>query len=175
MKPEAATLYKQRYEVQQGAGRPEHCLPHSIPDQMFYWRAFATGPDPGRDHHAVGRVHALPNDLHGWSHASEGPEPDVVRLLDRKLGWGHLRGGYAGFNDKSWLDDGGDPHTEAMHTIEKFRRPDFGHLRVEVTIDDPGAYEKPVTLLINFRYLVDTVLTESICDNEMDAQHQVGK
>jgi len=48
----------------------------------------------------------------------------------------------AGFNDKTWLDKVGHPHTDALHTIERFRRIDFGHLQLELTIDDPKAYSK---------------------------------
>jgi hypothetical protein len=48
-----------------------------------------------------------------------------------------------GFNDKSWLDDDGHPHSDALHTVERFRRPDYGHLTMEITFDDPKAYVKP--------------------------------
>ena len=47
-----------------------------------------------------------------------------------------------GFNDKSWLDGVGHPHSEALHVTERFHRRDFGHLDVEVTIDDPKVYTK---------------------------------
>jgi hypothetical protein len=52
-----------------------------------------------------------------------------------------------GFNDKSWVDDSGRPHTDALHTIERFRRRDFRHMDVEITIDDPQAYTK--TLIVS--------------------------
>ena len=42
-----------------------------------------------------------------------------------------------GFNGKTWLDQAGHPATEALHVTERFRRPDFGHLKIEVTINDP--------------------------------------
>jgi hypothetical protein len=48
-----------------------------------------------------------------------------------------------GFNDKTWLDATGKPHSEAMHLVERYRRPDLGHLSVELTIDDPKAFTKP--------------------------------
>ena len=50
-----------------------------------------------------------------------------------------------GFNDKFWFDYKGHPHTEKLHTIERYTRTDLGHLSIEVTIDDPGAYAKPFT------------------------------
>ena len=48
-----------------------------------------------------------------------------------------------GFDDRSWLDTPGHAHTEMMHVVERFRRPDLGHLEIEFTIDDPKAYAKP--------------------------------
>ena len=51
-----------------------------------------------------------------------------------------------GFNDKFWLDRRATPHTTQLHTIERWTRPDAGHLVREVTIDDPGAYSRPFTV-----------------------------
>ena len=51
-----------------------------------------------------------------------------------------------GFNDRFWFDFAGHPHTEKLHIIERYRRPDFNTLEYEVTIDDSGAYTRPFTL-----------------------------
>jgi hypothetical protein len=81
----------------------------------------------------------------------------------------------AGFVENSWLDNGGHPGTEAMHVIEHFRRRDFGHIDVQITIDDPKAYTKPWNVHLQFT-LADTELIEYVCDeNEKDLQHLVGK
>ncbi len=80
-----------------------------------------------------------------------------------------------GFNDKSWMDDSGLPHTEALHTIERFRRVDFGHMELELTIDDPKAYTRPWTVPFQLVLLPDTDLIESICDNEKDNAHMTAK
>jgi hypothetical protein len=48
-----------------------------------------------------------------------------------------------GFNDKAWFDNRGMPHTEQMHTVERWTRIDRGHLSTDVTIDDPGAFSRP--------------------------------
>jgi hypothetical protein len=48
-----------------------------------------------------------------------------------------------GFNGKPWLDQLGKPSTDAMHVIERFHRKDFGHMNLQITIDDPKAYTKP--------------------------------
>jgi len=51
-----------------------------------------------------------------------------------------------GFNDKFWMDHRGTPHTEQLHTIERWTRLDMGRLENKVTIDDPGAYSRPWTV-----------------------------
>ena len=50
-----------------------------------------------------------------------------------------------GFNDKTWLDQLGRPHTEKLHVIQRYRKIDAEHLELDVTFDDPGAYTKPWT------------------------------
>ena len=52
----------------------------------------------------------------------------------------------AGFNDRGWLDIEGHPHTEALHITERFLRRDFGHMDLEITIDDPKTFTKPFSL-----------------------------
>ena len=48
-----------------------------------------------------------------------------------------------GFNDRTWLDAFGHPRTEAMQIVERITRRDFGHIDVQMTFEDPGAYTKP--------------------------------
>jgi len=48
-----------------------------------------------------------------------------------------------GFNDKAWLSLSGIPHTEKLHTVERIRRPDYGHIEVEITMEDSGAFTTP--------------------------------
>ena len=79
-----------------------------------------------------------------------------------------------GFNDLSWFDFAGHPHTEQLHTIERFRRPDLGHIDYEVTIDDPGAYTKPFTLYGLFPLMQGEIM-EYICqENNRDVSHLTG-
>ncbi len=56
-----------------------------------------------------------------------------------------------GYNDRFWMDHRGHPHSEKMHTIERWTRKDMGHLENKVTIDDPGTYTKPFTVTFNAR------------------------
>ncbi len=81
-----------------------------------------------------------------------------------------------GFVENSWLDNFGKPGTESLHVTERFDRKDFGHMQLEVTIDDPKAYTKPWTIAMELKYLPDTELLEYICgENNKDLQHLVGK
>ena len=81
-----------------------------------------------------------------------------------------------GFNDKTWLDGIGHPHTEALRVTERLRRRDFGHLDVQVTIDDPKAYEKPWTVSLPAELATTTDLVEYVCvENEKSLQHMVGR
>jgi len=74
-----------------------------------------------------------------------------------------------GFNDKAPIDLLGHPRSEALRLTETFRRRDFGHMDVQITIDDPKTYTKPVTILVKHRLLPDTELLESFCnENEKD-------
>jgi hypothetical protein len=63
-----------------------------------------------------------------------------------------------------------------VHLTERFRRRNFGHIDVQVTIDDPKAYTKPWTVaLAGLDFVADEELIESICENEKDFPHMVGK
>jgi Carboxypeptidase regulatory-like domain len=81
-----------------------------------------------------------------------------------------------GFDDRSWLDAQGHPHTEMMHVTERFRRPDLGHLEIEFTIDDPGAYAKPWKIERVADLDAGDEIGEYVCaEGERDAPHLVGK
>ena len=81
-----------------------------------------------------------------------------------------------GFNDRTWLDTSGHPHTEALRMTERYRRPDFGHLDLEVTLQDPGAYARPWTVAVRAELAADTELLEYVCnENTRDLEHWVGK
>jgi hypothetical protein len=78
----------------------------------------------------------------------------------------------AGFNDRSWLDSMGHPHSEDLKIQERFHRRDFGHMDLSVTIDDPKAYTKPFTVNVTELLIPDSDVLESICnENEKDRVH----
>ena len=77
-----------------------------------------------------------------------------------------------GFNDKGWLDARGHAHSEALRLTERFHRVDFGHMDLQITIDDPQTYTRPFTINLKQRLLPDSDLLESECaENEKDAGH----
>lgn len=78
----------------------------------------------------------------------------------------------AGFNDKTWLDVGGHPHSEALRITERYRRRDFGHLDVEITFDDPEMYTRPFSIKYTNELWADSDIFEYFCDeNEKDRVH----
>jgi len=176
IQPWAEALSKER--ITRGlAWPPAHCLPPSIPmldgasvfplkiiqepdlmvilyeffgevRQMFLdGRSLAKDPNPAWLGYSVGR----------W-------EGDVLVVET------------TGFNDKIWLDLYGHPSTESLHITERFRRRDFGHLDLQLTIDDPKTYNKPWTVALPLHLFTDGDLLEFVCnENEKDASHMVDK
>ena len=81
-----------------------------------------------------------------------------------------------GFNETTWLDYGGHPHTEALKTTERIKRGAFGRLDIEVRIDDPAIYKRAFTVPVHAEFVADTEMLEYVCnENEKDAAHLVGK
>ena len=81
-----------------------------------------------------------------------------------------------GFKDGEWLDVSGTPLTDAATVTERFRRPSFGKLEIEITVNDPKAYTKPWTIRVNQAFAADTDMLEFVClENERDAGHLLGK
>ena len=81
----------------------------------------------------------------------------------------------SGFNDQTYLDGEGLPHSEDLRITERYSRPDFGHLVIEFTFTDPKNYERPWTATIPFKVMPDTELMEHLCENEKDFGHMYRK
>jgi hypothetical protein len=173
--PWAEALYKARRE-NNGKGQPsERCLPQGIPKAMLPPEPFKIVQTPGvvvilyeefNDYRQVftdGR--GFPQDRNpSWLGYSVGKWDGDALVVDT-----------LGFNDEAWLDSGGHPTTDALHIVERFRRRDFGHMDIDITIDDPKAYTRPWTVTVPFDLLPDTEIIEHICENEKDAPHMIGK
>jgi len=172
--PEAASVYKQRI-LQSGNGSPSSaCLPHGVPYAMLVQQMkIVQTPrltlilyEEFNDFRQVftdGR--ALPVDpqptWYGYSVGRWNGDSFVVET--------------AGFNDRSWMDDVGLAHSEALRTTETFTRRDFGHLDVNVTFDDPRTFTRPWSISLSFDLQPDTELLEYICENNKRAADVRGR
>jgi hypothetical protein len=157
-----------------------NCLPTGVPRMAPYpWRIVQTPTHifflfEGNihsyrqiflgDREKVGRKH--PSDLDPtWYGDSIGSWDGDTLVVDS-----------IGFNDKFWFDFAGHPHTEQLHIVERFHRPDLGHLDIEATITDPGAYTRPFTMYGHSVLEANADLFEYICnENNQDVSHIVGK
>jgi hypothetical protein len=171
MQPWAAKLFQER-QKNEGRDRPSNqCLPHSVTDfdAHFTPKKLVQTPEA---------LIMLFEAYHSWRQIfTDGrPLPE-----ERDPAWyGYSVGEWegdtmavetVGLNEKTWLDDRGHPHSDALRILERFRRPDFGHMQVEVTINDPKAYTKPWTAKIPWNFVPDTELLDWVCENNKDPEH----
>jgi hypothetical protein len=81
-----------------------------------------------------------------------------------------------GFNEATWIAPQGLPHTDMLHLVERFRRADLGHLEVELTFDDPGAYTRPWKRKVAYELQPNHEVEEYICnENNLDPVQMIGK
>jgi hypothetical protein len=71
-----------------------------------------------------------------------------------------------GFNERTWLDARGLPHTEALRTTERYRRRTLGQLQVDLTVTDPGAFTGSWTVSYNLQFQSDTEMVEAVCEDK---------
>ena len=104
------------------------------------------------------------------------PQPSFNGYSTAKWEGDNLVVATKGFRDGTWLDVSGTPLTDAGSVTERFRRPSFGRLEIDITVDDPKAYTKPWTIRVNQSLAADTDMLEFVClENERDVRHLVGK
>jgi len=102
----------------------------------------------------------------------ENPNPSWQGYSSAKWSGDTLVVDTIGLRDDTWIDWNGSVLTEAAKVREQIRRPDFGHLEIQVTVDDPKAYTKPWTVTLKQRIVVDTELIDEIClENEQFLKH----
>ena len=140
MLPWAEEVVKHR----QSKEDPEaNCLPAGIPRGSPYpWRIAQTPT-----HYFIlfeGNIHSYRQIFMNAKHPDD-PDPTWYGHSIGRWEGNTLVVDTVGFNDKFWFDYKGHPHTEKLHTIERYTRTDLGHMSIEITIDDPGAYAKPFT------------------------------
>ncbi|HLK50836.1 MAG TPA: hypothetical protein VKT49_21995 [Bryobacteraceae bacterium] len=168
LRPAAAEILKQRMTEQPLTSR---CLPAGVPfGAGIYSIKMIQAPqeivmlnetgDPPRQIYIDGRK--LPKDPDPiWMGYSTGQWQGDTLVVDT-----------IGFNDRSWLDTVGHPHSESLHLTERYRRPDFGHMEVEVVIDDAKYYTHPFSFKTIFQLIPDSDVIEFVCgENEKDRAH----
>jgi hypothetical protein len=174
--PWAAELHRQRVAENSRDNPDAHCLPLGLMQLHTHGQPRKMVQTPGviviiyeangglRQIFTDGRP--LPKDPQPWWFGYSAGKWDGDTLVVET----------SGFRDLGWLDVEGSPLTETGKLIERFRRPDYGHLEIEVTIDDPKAYTKPWTVTVHQRILLDTDLIEFVCqENERDSGHLSGR
>ena len=140
-----------------------HCLPYGLPNRYFNARPFKMFQTPDviamyyeldgtfRQIYTDGRK--LPVDpFPSWMGYSIGKWEADTLVVET-----------AGFNDKSWLDVRGHPHSESLRVEERFHRRDFGHMDIEATVDDPVMLTKPVTVKFTVLLLANSDVLENFC------------
>lgn len=174
--PWAAELHRQRVASNSEDNPDAHCLPLGVMQLHTHGQPRKMIQTPGviviiyeansglRQIFTDGRP--LPKDPEPWWYGYSVGKWDGDTLVVESTN----------FRDLGWLDVEGSPLTESGKIIERFRRPDYGHLEIEVSIDDPKAYTKPWTVKVYQRILPDTELIEFVCgENERDDRHLSGK
>jgi hypothetical protein len=177
LRPWAAEVLRQRMENNSKDYPGGYCLPaNASPITRAFPYKFVQTPSlivvlhesdtPGvRQIFLDGRTHpADPNPT--WQGHSIGRWDGDTLVIDT-----------TGYNDKSWLSLTGIPHTEKLHTIERIRRPDYGHIEVEITMDDSEAFTGPWKRTFTATLASpDEEIMEFICsENNHDASHYRGK
>jgi hypothetical protein len=172
MTPEAEALYQRRRKGQEFSPLT-YCQPAGVPNATLLSEAFKIVQTPGLTL-VIHELDGFPRQIY-----SDG------RALPKKIefpSWlGYSIGRWEGdtfivntigFNNRTWLDLRGHPHSEEMRITERYRRRDVGHLDVETTIDDPKYYSKPFSFKVTHLLEVDSDIVEYFCtEGEKDLAH----
>ena len=172
LKPEAVEPFRRR-AAQVAKGNTEtYCLPIGIPRAELFSVPFKIIQNPrqivmiyegdGTHRQVYTDGPKLPDDM----------QPAWLGYSTGKWEAGALVVETAGFNDKTTLDSFGHPRSESTRMTERLRRRDFGHMEVQITIDDPQNYTRAFTIQFRTRLIPDTDVLEKICtENERDVRH----
>jgi hypothetical protein len=140
------------------------CLPPGVPRIMVMARPFTIVQTPNRILFVYeGGAHVW---RQVWMDGRAHPKDPNPNWLGHSIG--HWDGDTlvvdsVGFNDQTWLDDAGHPHTERLHVIEKFTRTDALSMKYDVVIDDRGAYLRSWNSTSAIAFRPGEKLAEDIC------------
>jgi hypothetical protein len=160
----SAKLKFQENNAMKKSETDQRCLPPGVPRIMLMPRPFEIVQAPNRILFVYeGGAHVW---RQVWTDGRAHPKDPNPNWLGHSIG--HWEGDTLvvdslGFNDKTWLDDAGHPHTEQLHVIEKFKRTGPLMMTYEVVIDDPGTYTQPWTSGSSLSFLKGEKLAEDIC------------
>jgi hypothetical protein len=175
MLPWAAKIYAER-QANHAATRPSlHCIPHSITDFDALAVPKKIIQTPGELIMLFEAYHSFRQIFTDGRPLPKEPDPAWFGYSVGRWEGDTLVVESNGINDMTWLDDGGHPHSDALRVTERFHRGDFGHMTVELTIDDPKTYARRWNVTLPWNLLPDTELLDWACLNEKDAQHTVLK
>jgi hypothetical protein len=174
--PWAEALYKHRLSNEGKEDPQAYCVLSGVPRENVV-------PYPYKILNSKGEIVILYEALHSYRQIFMDGRPLPKDPNPAWMGYsvGHWDGDTlvvesSGFVDNNWLDNSGHMGTEALRLTERFHRKDFGHIDLQLTIDDPKAYTKPWTVNLQLNANPDTELIEYVCDeNEKDLKHLVGK
>jgi len=174
--PSAEKLYKHRVDTQAKDDPQAYCVLSGVPREDVV-------PYPIKFLNAGNVIVILHEALHSYRQIfmdgrslPKNPNPTWMGYSVGRWDGDTLVIDSSGFVENSWLDNEGHPGSESLHVTERFHRPDYGHLDLQLTIDDPKAYTKPWTVNLQFTAMPDTELIEYVCsENEKDLNHLVGK
>jgi hypothetical protein len=172
LRPEAAAILKQRQENLQIEEPTAHCLPQGVLKgatlAVLPFKILQTPHEVVLLYEQFNQFRQIFTD--GRSLPAN-PTPAWWGYSVGRWDGDRLAVESAGFNDRTWLDNRGTPHSDALHLTERYRRLDFGHLEIEFTFDDPKYYTRPWSTTVRFDLVPDTELIEYVCENEKDQAH----
>jgi hypothetical protein len=170
--PAAAAIFQQREKADSADLPYSKCFPAGVPLSATLPFPFKIVQTPGltlilhesdssiRQVYTDGRKHT-PDAQPTWNGYSVGRWEGDALVVET-----------TGFSDAGWLDATGTPHSLELRTVERFRRKDFGHLEVQVTLDDPRTFSKPARMQYTAHLLADSDIQENVClENEKDLRH----
>jgi hypothetical protein len=175
--PWAKTLFEQRADGSHSREDPDaNCLPQGVPK-------IDAAPAPWKIVQTQGFIVVVYEAFNLWRQIfldgralAQDLNPTWMGYSTAKWDGDALVVDTRGFNGKAWLDQLGRPSTDALYVTERFRRKDFGHMDIQITIDDPKAYTRPWTVNENVHLLPESELLEFICnENNRDVEHLPGK
>ncbi len=176
IQPEAAKLFRERARNFSKESPLPHCLPEGMPLVEMAPAPYKIIQTPGMTVMLYERDTTYRQVFTDGRSLPDDPQPSWLGYSVGKWDGDSLVVDTIGFNDRGWLDARGHTHSESLHLTERFLRSDFGHMDVQLTIDDPKTYTKRFTINLKQRLLPDTDLLESFCaENEKDATHLEAK